>query len=437
MSKTRAVKQVIKRPKVKDVVRDRVREYFTGSSDFNGILLFTLCAEFGMTWPKMRRTVGQLVRSGEISLAFASHSINPHIKRLPDLPVEEQLSKLAAEDPYTVCAYPSPEVIRVAADLSAYDSRPFTKRLALGEPHLTPVYFDFEVLDRYYRDPRYRFDFHDFGGTIGITTEHYESPNMADRDKVLLQSFGIGYDSNHERVAVVFLRYLADLSPEHQQIWAAHVVIDACNMNSDYLRTTIYGDWSMYYSVYQAFLTELAEINKLSGVMGKPVLFRDTFEDNRPEGFHTMLRPTRKNFDEFIHLLDKMLSENINRDFFKGDIPLERQVPRDEGTVEIQRPETIQLLEEWLRTRYRTSDGEDVSREVLEPLKEVRKLRQKPAHALRDNEYDRSYPKQQDDILGRACRALTQLRVIFWSHPRARERYSPPNWLDGDNIVFY
>lgn len=437
MAKSHAVKQMNNTSKAKDVVLRRVNDFFTASHDFNGTLLSALCAEFDITWPKMRVTVNRLVRSGEISLAFASHCINPHIKRLPDLPVEAQLSKLKAEDPHAVCAYPSPDVIRATTDLAAYDSRPFTKRLALAEAQLTPVYFDFEVLDRYYRDPRYRFDFHDFGGTIGITTEHYESSDMADRDKVLLQTFGIAYNANRDRVAVVFLRYLADLSPEHQQIWAANMVSGACTMNSDYMRTMIYGNWSMHYSAYEAFLTEMSEINKLSAMIGKPGLLHDTFEGNRPEGFHTMLRPTRKNFEEFIHLLDKMLSENINRDFFEGDIPLERQVPRDDGTLEVQRSGTLQLLEEWLRTKYRTSNGKDVSREVLEPLREIRKLRQKPAHALHDNVYDRSYSKQQDDILGRACRALTQLRLIFWSHPRARESYSPPDWLDGDNIVFY
>jgi hypothetical protein len=425
------------RSKVAAVLLRRVGDFFTGSTDFNGILLSALCEEFDMTSAKMGVTVGRLVRSGDISLAFASHSINPHIKRLPDLPVADQLSKLKLEDAHTICAYPSSDIIRATSDLTTYDSRPFTKRLALAEAQLTPIYFDFEVLDKYYRDPRYRFDFHDFGGSIGITTEHYESPDMLDRDKVLLQTFGIAYNANRERVAVVFSRYLGDLSPEHQQIWAAHTVSDACTMNSDYMRTTIYGDWSKYYSAYDAFFTEMAEINKLSALIGKPGLFRDTFEGNRPEGFHTMLRPTRKNFEEFIHLLDKMLSENINRDFFKGDIPLERQLSRDDGTVEVQLFGTIQLLEEWLRTRYRTSEGEEVSREVLEPLREVRKLRQKPAHTVRSNEYDRSYPKDQDEILGRACRALTQLRLIFWSHPRATKRYSPPHWLDCDSIVFY
>src|SRR6266404_1083104 len=227
----------------RDRVFTTVREFFTNSTGFNGILLSALQDE--SRWPNMLETVGSLVSDGEISLAFASHSINPHIKRLPDLPIDEQLTRLAAEDPNTVCVYPSPKAIRAASDLSVYDSLPFTLRLALAEPQLTPVYFDFEVLDRYYRDPRYRFDFHDFGGSIGITTEHYDSPDMADRDKVLLQTFGIGYNDNRERVAVVFLRYLANLSPEHQQIWSAHTVSGTCTMNSDYLRTSIYGDWTV------------------------------------------------------------------------------------------------------------------------------------------------------------------------------------------------
>jgi hypothetical protein len=422
---------------MRDEVLKRIRDFFISSYDFNGILLSMLCIEFKVGWAEMRELIISLIQEKQISLTFASHSINPHIKRLPDLPVEKQLERLNADDPHTVCAYPSPDIIREAVDLSIYDARPCTRRLALAEPHLTPIFFDLDTLDRYYRDPRYHFDFHDFAGSISISTEHYESSDVAERDKILLQTFGIGYDSNRNRVVAVFLRYLSDLSPEHQQIWNTYVVSGQCSMNSDYTRATIYGDWAEYYSAYQAFLTEQAEINKLSQLIGKPNLFRETYEQNRPEGFHPMLRPTRKNFDEFIHLLDKLLSDNINQGFFKGDIPLERQVPRDDGTIEVQRLGTLQLLEEWLRKKYRTADGEDVSREVLEPLREVRKLRQKPAHALRENEYDRSYPKQQDDLLGKACRALTMLRVIFWSHPRARERYSPPDWLDGDKIVFY
>jgi hypothetical protein len=199
----------------------------------------------------------------------------------------------------------------------------------------------------------------------------------------------------------------------------------------------LYGEWHEYHSAYQAFLTEQVEINKLSQAIGRPSLFVQAFDQSRPPGFVPLLRPTRQNFDEFIHLLDKLLSENINYDFFRGDIPLEEEIDRGEGIKEVRRLGTLRLLESWLRANYRTSIGEDVAVEVVAPLREVRKLRQKPAHALRQNEYDQSYSTEQTRIVGATCRALTMLRLIFWSHPRARNTYNPPAWLDGDKIVFY
>jgi hypothetical protein len=32
-----------------------------------------------------------------------------------------------------------------------------------------------------------------------------------------------------------------------------------------------------------------------------------------------MLRATGRDYQEFVHLLDKMLSDNINREFFRND----------------------------------------------------------------------------------------------------------------------
>ncbi len=420
-----------------EAILNRVRDFFLSSRDFNGLLLVRLCSELKMSSAEVKDNISQLVKATKMTLAFASYSVNPHIKRLPDLPVSDQLSLLEKEDLEGICGYPSAEVVRGIADLSRYDSSPFTRRLALVEPQLAPVYFCLDVLERYYRDPRFDFDFEDFQGSISLTSAHYNSPDVAERDRVFLQTFGIGYTSGKERVVAVFLRYLSDLSPEHQQIWNAHVAVGPCSMNSDYGRATICGEWPIHYSAYRALLTEQIEINKLTQLIGKPSLFKETFDNDRPKGFAPMLRPTRRNFDEFVCLLDKILSENINRDFFRGDVPLERRVKRSDGAFEVDRPGTIQLLEDWISKKYRSADGEDLAREILEPLRNIRKLRQSPAHSLRDDEYDRSLPSQQDGLVGKACRTLTQIRLIFSSHPRARNNYSAPVWLDGDMIVFY
>jgi hypothetical protein len=321
----------------------RILDFYLRPHDFNGILISDLAAEFQLKQARLNKKLASLIRSQQITLVFASRSINPHIKRIADLPVEEQLTRLESESPDTCCAYPTEAVVRKATDVSAYDDRPFTKRILLAEPHLTPVFFDLEALDKYYRDPRYHFDFGDYGGSIGITTEHYESDDVKEKDKILLESFGIGYDkSRRYRVVVAYLRYLSRLSPEHQQMWNVHIIDEPCVMNSDYERATIWGAWPEHYSVYQAFCHEQVELNKLAALIGKPPLFKQTFEEKRPEGFTSMLRPTKRNFHEFVQILDKMLSENLNHAFFESDLPLEEKIVQPDGSIEIQRIGTLQ-----------------------------------------------------------------------------------------------
>jgi hypothetical protein len=421
-----------------ETVANTVRDFFIVSHDFNGISTLELTRQLAAGWDDVKPILARLIERGQIEAVFYSHQDNPHIKRLPLLSVADQLARLTKDElQEVVCLYPTREVIAESGNVGAFDNRPFTKRLFLAEPQLIPVFFDLDVLDPYFRDPRYLCDFHDFSGRISIQDEHYQSEDMRERDKVFLQSFGIGYGPDRTRVVVAYLRYLADLSPEHQQIWKAREITQPCTLNSDYAGAALYGHWPQHRSVYQAFVQEQVELNKLASLIGKPSLFLRTFDSERPSGFHPMLRPTQRNFDEFILLLDKMLSDNLNRKFFRGDIELEELIENEAGVTERRSLGTLKLLENWLRTRYRTYNGEDVSKEVLEPLYEVRRLRQPLAHTLREDRYDKTFPKQQDDLLGRVIRALTKLRLILWSHPRARGQYKPPDWLDGDKIVFY
>ena len=352
---------------------------------------------------------------------------------MEDLPLDQQLEKLSAEEVANIYAYPTENAIRTTFDIATYTNRPFTQRLALAEHQLQVVFFDLNVLEFYYNDPRYVFDFRDYHGKIHL---HAENSDSLPRDSIALRSFGIGYNNKKERVVAAFLRYLNELTPEHQQIWNAHIITDHCSINSDYKRI-IQGLYPQYCSVYRAFLQEQVEINELCRLIGKPPLFRATFIEKRPTGFHAMLRPTLTNFEQFIHTLDKMLSDNINRDFFKGDIPLEDENVRKDNRIVAIPVGTLLLLERWIHKMYRRGDGVDASAELLALLKEVRKLRQKPAHQLQANEFNYKYPKDQDELLQKVCLSLTQLRLMFQSHPQAKSQYSPPEWLDSGKIVFY
>lgn len=417
----------------------RVRDFFLASPDWNGIPARDLAAELGATWPQLRARLVRHLRAGRVTVAFASTSGNPHIKRLPDPPVEDQVATLLAAPVDDVCVYPTAAVVASAVDLAAYDDRPFARRLLLAEAHLTPVWFELEVLDRYARDPRFRLDFRDYVGKVVSADEHYTSDAVPERHKVLLQTFGIGYDPRRTRVVVVYLRYLAGLPPEHQQLWRAHALGDAdgpFTINGDYERATLWGAWPRYRSAYAAFLQERAEVNALAERIGRPPLFRQAFDERRPPGFGPMLRPTRRNLQEFAHLLDKLLSESIDPKFFAGEVEPETRTTRPDGSVQVERRGTLQLLEAWLAAHYTPMDGTDLGRDVFGPLREVRKLRQRPAHAIEADDYDPKYAREQDALLARALRALTCLRLILSSHPLAAG-YAPPDWLDGDRIVFY
>ena len=419
-----------------DGLAEIVWESFARSHDFNGVSLSSLARISTLDLESLKQRLALLIREGKITLAFESVSENPHFKRLKDLPVEFQVSQLENEAPNGICAYPS-SAIAAARLGNDFDDRPYTRRLAIAEPQLLPVYFELQVLERYFRDPRYLCWFGDFAGSISIGNKAYESEETRDRDKITIQSFGIGYDSQRRRVVAVFLRYLSDLSIEHQMYWKTLEVDEKCTMNSDYERATIWGAWPEYFSAYAAFIEEQIEINKLCELIDKPKLFKETYEGhNRPPLFCSMLRSTQACFDEFVHLFDKMLSDNIDREFFKGDIPLEEENRRDDGSIEVRQLGTIALLERWLKHHYTNRDGKDVSAEVVAPFKKIRKSRNPIAHTVGKDEYNPSLPEKQDELLGEMKNGLTRLRQILSSHPDASS-YKAPGRLDGDKIVFY
>lgn len=75
-----------------------------------------------------------------------------------------------------------------------------------------------------------------------------------------------------------------------------------------------------------------------------------------------------------------MLSDNINKDF-GSDVAYETEQQRRDGKVVVRQKGTLQILDEWLRKTFRTSDWE-LWDAAIKAFRELRQLRQKPAHAL-------------------------------------------------------
>jgi hypothetical protein len=403
-----------------EAIRAITERYLT-SGDFNGFPVRDLAS----TDREQRQIATALVKSGKASVNFGDRHPNPHILAFAPEPLGDQLQKLdAGTDLEHACAYPSADHLATVVNREDYESRPFTLSLALGKAQLSYVPFELQVLERYRNDPRYIYWTDDIHGSLSF----HDTANLKAREEVLLQSFGFGYDRDiTTRVVVVLLHDLGGLSVEQQQLWNLH------RLEGDYLPhpgwwASMMGEWPDKVSIFQAFGEELKHINAMTATIGRPPLFHSDYADEkRPKAFGFLIRPTLGEFTSFVHLLDKMMSDNINRAFFKGLVDLEREETRKDGAVIVTQKGTIALLEEWLKAKYRPKDPKPLE-DMLSTFRKVRQLRQKPAHAVQDDQFDQEYFREQRQLIIDAYATIRTLRQILANHPQLRN-YKVPEWL--------
>ena len=418
-----------------DIIR-KITEFYLDSRDFNGLPVRNIVQDFKVEENELKNVLVSLIREKKISLNFGDTHPNPHIKAFWEEKEEIQIEKLQELNLEYVCAYPAGSHLKGVVDTSKYQNRPFTLRLALGEPKLSFLSFDLSVLEFYRNDPRYYYTNNDITGTIGVQDEYYDSEQMAQSDRVLLQTFGFSYDSEINRAVAVFLTDLSDLSPQHQQIWNAKILGGDYKLHPDYVRTSIMGDWPEGISIFDAFVEELHHINEMCKLMNRPPLFKNELEDERkPRDFCFLVRPTLKQYNDFIHLLDKIISENINRKFFLDDIPFEYDEVRGDGKTVVQKKGTIRILYEWLKMNFIAEDTQPIE-DMIATFKKIRELRQYPAHTINEDIFDQEYFKQQRGIVIKAYEGVRLLRLIFANHPNAKG-YKIPDWLHSRIIWTY
>jgi hypothetical protein len=156
---------------------------------------------------------------------------------------------------------------------------------------------------------------------------------------------------------------------------------------------------------------------------------------DEPKGFGLLLKPTKKAFLDFAHVLDKVVSENINRDFFAAQrLELNEEQTKNGQTI-LTTKGTLRLLEEWLTKRIRIY-VENGPATILAPLKEIRTLRQGPAHKFVDDEFSLQYQKKKEKLILDVYISISNIRMFFQTHPRARN-YAFPEHLKAENILVF
>jgi len=436
---------------IKKTVLDAVTRFYLGSHDFIGMPIQTILTDLALGPSAAQRALRVLLQEGMVSLNFGERHPNPHIKALEPGPKDEQMGTMTAWfqdkgdvaeqamiypvpdnaeiteikavfEPPSFCVYPTPLHLEAVVDRREYEGRPYTLRLALGAPQLSFQCFDLSILEAYRNDPRYYYRNDDTHGRIYVASDYHA--HMPEQDKAFLETFGIAYDESFNRAIAVFLRYLRDLTPEHQQAWRVKEVTGDYRLHPDYFRANVLGDWPEGVSSLEAILGQIRYINRLCEVIGRPPLFNNEVgEDDRPNDFTFLIRPTLREFNGFVHTLDKLLSDSISRDFFGKDLAFEREQVRKDGKTVVSQKGTIQVLDEWLAAKYKVDDRTPID-EMIATLKEVRTLRNKPAHSLKENIFDQQYFHQQRDLARKVLEALRTLAQILAQHPKARKK--PP-----------
>lgn len=411
---------------MKEEILKAVTKHYFESGEFNGLPCVSLIIESNDENNRdiILSSLKELLEDNKIDIVYGDNHPNPHIKAFSDIDKKDQINKLTDKDSIKfACIYPSQSHLQNKINSTKYNDRPYTKELALGAGQLDFRTFDVSVLEIYRNDPRYYYKNYDISGSISVHDEYFESDNMVISDQILLQTFGFCYNENFDRGVAVYLCYLHKLSPEHQQIWKSKELSGKYTLHPDYYRNSILGIWGTRISIFAAFIEELEIINLMSEKIGKPHFFHNTFRNDRPREFGFLLRPTLSEFNNFVHLLDKMMSDNINKEFFKDDLNLEREEKRNDGKIIVCQKGTIQLLAEWLYNNFRPYDKTPIE-EMFASFRNVRNLRMKPAHAVSDNVFDQKYFKKQRELIKDAYNAIRTIRLVFTNFPSVKA--NPP-----------
>lgn len=389
-----------------------IRDRYLGSGEFNGLHIRANLVE------PARAPAIELLEAGLIQVMTGADYMNIHIRPWPSKrSTDDQIADMRdlTSSDYGVCLYPTTAGMKGIRLLSRLTGRPYARAMARGKGTLELAYFQFDVLEQYRNDSRFRFGFGDSGASMGISDEAYEDKDVFERDHVGLSHIGFAYDlSAYEpddsespivRRVAVFYCDLITLTPEHQRRWETYQV-DEANLEPHPLWwNSQMGRWPDGVGPIDRLFMELTNLNELAVLAFGEPMFRST---ERPADMGWLLRPSQREWDDFILQLDKILSDNLCAGFFKAA----GVEPVDE------RGQRIGTLKRFQRFLQSGGVAEDKAKKIVSPMAAVRDARQGPAHRIRANITDRTFIHQQIALIRNIYSALGATRHWLATHPK-------------------
>ena len=376
--------------------------YYTHSTEFNGMPLssVTSCLK-----EKATIVISKLIEKGDICILSSKFDNNPNIIRFGFPSIEEQMEYVQNytfnEDFFL---YPSPNYLEKNRNISEIVQYPFKCKMATGYPQLKACFFEYNVLQHYAFDPRMNLKFNDYQGGIHSDT------TINSTQYINLKTFGIGRNKENF-VIVAFPRDLQNMSSMNQNIWFGHMIKETtnCKILKDYFNNLFNVSWHFPDTIYRAILKEIVNISDLTIEAFGMSLFRKTYIKENLEKFDMLPFPSLESYNQFLLLLEKIVISNINVHFFEKFMSIKQDNGNTRGTLD--------CLNEWIN-----HINSSICDDVLSPLKQLRKERQKPAHEIQSNDYANEYLTKQHLLCKSIHRSLHLLRCLLQTHPKLKNR---------------
>lgn len=411
---------------MKEEILKQITDYYLNSGDFNGTPYYHFDCD-------VKSDICELIDDGKAEIISARFEINPHIKRLKERLTKEEQKKEIVEHSRNTVIYPTAKHLKA---LKISEEKPFTKMLTEGKAQLEIVFFNIEVLEMYYQNPKYIISSSDYRGYI-VTSDEF----CDELDSEYLKDFGLGYRKalgNSERVIGAFIGDLAELSLNAQLKWKIYLLDNQSDyvINEGFYKNTILNQWVDDVSVFDALLEEMIVINNMCERMEIPHLFNKTIKphsQSKPEDYRIILLPTMKNYYAFVQVLEKLVVHNINYKTFTTDSNYINGIDRKDENGNLKG--SLIMFSEWLKANMKTSENLDEI--IFNPLRNIRKIRQVPAHEMYSNKYDKSLHEKQNDLIVDIYSAIRGIRLFFSNYIGNSNVEVPDYLITGEKIVVY
>lgn len=388
----------------KRAILNRITKFYLGSNHFNGMPARSLADRLELPLDELRPIISPLIEREQVSIVCGDRHPNPHIRALPDEPVQIQIEKLQSDMLERACLYPLRTHLDQVVNKNHFIEKPYTLELALGSPQYAFSYFDPSVLDHFLVHA----SCHIQSGIEGRLTLNGKTVQYA------RAALGDKYAHPFTELIALNLEQLTTLSAPDQQYWQAMSVPGECILHPDIEGTLLEGALPERVSIFEAVLEEMRAANKLIQHLNLPPLFLFHKDSERAiNHFGFLPTPNYEHFSRFFLNLQILLFQNVNPAFLTSiDVP-ERPV-LNKKTASHRRPAqtALEYVNDWLKKTFPIHTEGPILR-LVDSIKKTRLDLQRSSNFLHSLDFDRSLFHLQRRLMWHAYHAVKSIRLVL------------------------